>query len=383
MRILICSHYSANYGANRSLFDLMQGLLALDYQFLVIIPDRGDFVDLLESAQIPYHIERFHPMTFKAFRKSSYLKKRYHKQNLSAVQALKKVVEDFNPDYIYSNSSVMDLGARLSEASKIPHIWHLREMAELHYHYKFYPSKARFLDYLREAKLLIPISNAVQKAVLEPHQISNYKIISDAVFSKEDFEQLLTTYPARKNSSFIFLTVGLLHPSKQQALIIKAFQKIKKKHSNLELWIAGGGSILYKSYLKWLIFKYGLQKQIKLLGYVSNIRSLYAQANAVVIASKHEGLGRTTIEGMAFEKPVLGLDSGATTELIQHQKTGFLFKNVQELVESMQELIEKPDLAAKMGENGRNFVRNHFLIEDYVEQLHQLFLKMKESSPLS
>lgn len=385
MRLFIFSHYSANYGANLSLLNLMDGLKSLDYQFLVVVPEKGPFTERLEEAAIEYRIQPFHTMTYKPFRKSALMKKKYHQENLKALEALQTIAEEIKPDFIYSNSSVIGLGARLSKICKIPHLWVLREMAELHYNYKFYPDKATFVNFLQEAKLLIPISQAVQKVVLAPHQIQHYQVIYNGVFRKKQFEELLDEVPVKKNKDQLtFLTVGLLHPSKQQGLIVKAFQKLAKKHPNTTLWIVGGGSILYKTYLQWLIFKYGLQKRVKLLGYISDVMPLYHQADVIITASKHEGLGRTTIEGMALKKAVIGLKSGATTELIEDGETGLLFQQDEsELAKAMEKLILEPESRRLMGEKGRIFARDHFIIEDYVEQLHQLFLKMKESSPLS
>lgn len=382
MRLFICTHYSANYGANKSLLDLIKGFSALDYEIIVILPNEGDFVETLKSSHIRYHIHPFYAMTYKPWRKSALFKKKYHQKNQQAVEALLPLVKAFKPDYIYSNSSVLGIGAQLAQKTQIPHLWHLREMAELHYHFQFYPSKQAFESLLKEARLLIPISKAVHQEVIAPLQLSNYKVVSDAVFGRADFEQLLEGKNAEiiaNKEKMIFLTVGLLHPSKQQALTIKAFANLAQQYPQAELWIAGDGSVLYKKYLEWLIAKNKLSDRIKLLGYVKDMPALYQQSDVVVVASLHEGLGRTTIEGMAYEKAMLGLKSGATTELIQHETTGLLFENnVQSLEVAMKRVINNPKLSTTMGKAGRIFVREHFLIEDYVAQLHELLVQLKD-----
>lgn len=378
MRLFICTHYSANYGANKSLLDLIKGFLELKYEIIVMLPNEGDFVETLKAHHVRYHIHPFYAMTYKPWRKSALFKKKYHQKNKQAVEALIPLVQAFKPDYIYSNSSVLGIGAQLAQKANVPHLWHLREMAELHYHYKFYPNKQAFENLLKEAKLLIPISKAVQQAVVAPLQLTNYKVISDAVFGRADFEQLLegtNTALTINKDKIVFLTVGLLHPSKQQALTIKAFANLAQEYPQAELWIAGDGSVLYQKYLEWLIAKNQLGDRIKLLGYVKDMPALYHQSDVVVVASMHEGLGRTTIEGMAYEKAILGLNSGATTELIQHETTGLLFENnSQSLEAAMKQVMTNPQLRTTMGKAGRAFVREHFLIEDYVAQLHKLLV---------
>ncbi|MFK7798263.1 MAG: glycosyltransferase family 4 protein [Aureispira sp.] len=378
MRLFICTHYSANYGANKSLLDLIKGFLELKYEIIVVLPSQGDFVAVLKAENVNYHIHPFYTMTYKPWRKSALFKKKYQQKNKQAVEALIPFVEAFKPDYIYSNSSVLGIGAQLAQQTNIPHLWHLREMAELHYHYKFYPSKQAFENLLKEAKLLIPISKAVHQAVVAPLQLTNYKVLSDAVFGRKDFEQLLEGQNTRwttNKEKIIFLTVGLLHPSKQQALTIQAFAHLAQQYPQAELWIAGDGSVLYKKYLEWLIAKNKLGDRVKLLGYVKDMPALYHQSDVVVVASMHEGLGRTTIEGMAYEKAILGLNSGATTELIQHETTGLLFENnSQSLEAAMRQVISNPQVRIAMGKAGRLFVREHFLIEDYVAQLHKILV---------
>ena len=50
----------------------------------------------------------------------------------------------------------------------------------------------------------------------------------------------------------------------------------------------------------------------------------YQESDVVVMCSEHEAMGRVTAEAMAFAKPVIGYNSGATPELIS-QGRGWLF----------------------------------------------------------
>ena len=111
-----------------------------------------------------------------------------------------------------------------------------------------------------------------------------------------------------------------------------------------------------------------------MLGYVTDLSYVYQQSDIVITASMHEGLGRSTIEGMAYEKPVIGFNSGATPELIEDRQRGLLFNipTAIALKEKMKQLHINPELRNKMGKNGRAFVEKHFLEEIFALQLHQL-----------
>ncbi|MCP4443645.1 MAG: glycosyltransferase family 4 protein [Aureispira sp.] len=377
IKMLIFTHYSAYYGANRSLVDLLLGLRQLNYGLKVIAPSEGEFTEVLQKQNLDYEVVPFYPSIYSTTRLSFFLKKKRYKKNTQSLDILKSIVKDFAPDYIYTNSSVMDLGFRLAKLTQTPHIWHIREMAELHYGYKFYPSKAAFVNALKESALIIPISQAIANAVLIPNQVTNYKVLFDAVFAQKDFDELDFKSSPQK-SNFVFTTIGFLHPSKHQAEIIKAFRAVEKKHPNAELWIVGNGQLLYTLYLKFLILFFGLSKKVKLLGYLSDISKIYSDSDAIIMASEHEGLGRCTIEGMAYQKPVIGYASGATVELIDHGKRGLLYTDHSiGLAEAMEELINNPELAQQLGENGRQYVSKNFITAEYITQFNNIISAVK------
>ena len=267
----------------------------------------------------------------------------------------------FKPDFIYSNSSVFDIGYRVANRTNTKHIWHIREMAELHYGYHFFPSKEQFIDGLQRTNQVIAISQAVAKEVLNKNNIANAKVIYNAVFSRETFDQIDTKKP-NADQPTVFTVVGMLHPSKQQALIIKAFALLSQEFDNIELWIAGSGQVLYHYYLKWLIRSKRMSSKIKMLGYITDLSSVYQQSDVVITASMHEGLGRSTIEGMAYEKPVIGFNSGATPELIEDRQRGLLFNTPTAIAlkEKMKQLLISPELRKKWEKMDKLLSKNTF-----------------------
>ncbi len=370
MKILFLTHYAQYYGANRSLVNMIEGFQALGYGLKVIVPTLGEFTEALEAINCSYEVVAFSPFVYRQNRLSFFLKKKKYQKNTAALDAMKAISQAFCPSFIYSNSSVFDMGYRLAQQMQIPHIWHLREMAELHYHYKFYPNRAYFETALKNSNLLIAISRAIVENVLKNKAINNYKIVYNAVFSKQQFADLPLGF-RQNNQPLVLTVVGMLHPSKQQAEVIKAFAKIHKDCPKAALWIVGSGQPIYTFYLQRLIAYYGLKNKVKLWGYLPNMDKIYQQTDIVIVASKYEGLGRSTIEGMAYQKPIIGFDSGATPELIADGKRGLLYGNnsSNNLAKAMIKLLKNPKQREEMGRAGRAFVSKHFMIEDYVKQL--------------
>lgn len=373
MKILFITHYAAYYGANRSLVNMIQGLRALGYEIQVVAPQKGELTDRLEAIACAYEIVPFYPFVYRKMRPSVLLKKKRYQENEKALETLALLVDKFQPTAIYSNSSVFDIGARLANRKQLPHVWHIREMAELHYGYQFYPNKSYFVESLKKSSLIIAISEAIGKYVLEPCGIQDYQVLYNAVFSQQEFEHLPIVEQPQQDK-IVFTVVGMLHPSKQQAKVVKAFAQLCKKYPHLELWIAGSGQYLYTQYLKYLIGFYRLQSKVKLLGYLPDLTSIYSQTDIVITASQYEGLGRSTIEGMAYQKAVIGFESGATPELIEHGKRGLLFSDVAgyELTTAMEQMINQPEERITMGKAGREFVSKNFMVDNYAKKLDAL-----------
>ena len=61
MRIAFFAHYAGQYGANRSLLTLVDGLRDYGVEPLVLLPAAGPFVGELERAGIAYEVAPYAP----------------------------------------------------------------------------------------------------------------------------------------------------------------------------------------------------------------------------------------------------------------------------------------------------------------------------------
>jgi glycosyltransferase involved in cell wall biosynthesis len=150
---------------------------------------------------------------------------------------------------------------------------------------------------------------------------------------------------------------------------LKAFHKLYKTKTSVRLIIAGTGRRLYARKIQQYIQKHRLSSVVKYLGYVKNPYEVHAQADAVLMCSKSEGMGRVTIEGMLFGNPVIGYNGGATPELIDHAKNGLIYQDIDELLGHMRFLVEHPQVAQNYGKAGRIKAAKNFLIEEFVRTI--------------
>jgi len=384
-KIAFFSHYVGMYGANRSLLDLIIGLKRFDVMPFVILPYKGEMYDVLKKLEIPVIIIPFYKWVAERNfpdgiigKTNSYMRWAYGVLerlylNISILPKLTLQLKNWNIDMIYSNSSVIIIGAMAAKKLKLPHIWHLREMVDLHY--DLYPDfgKHVFRKTISSSDAIIAVSKAVQSHIFQGSTKKKINIIYNGVASKDDFDSYYnqSENKLKRNSSYTFAIVGNIHKSKGQELSIKALSIVIETYPDTRLLIVGDGEDMGR--IKTLVKSLGVEANVDFRGYIKNPYDAYFSSDAILVCSKYEAMGRTTVEGMSACRPVIGLDNSGTTELIEHEKTGLLFEGgAQNLAKCMMQFIAKPDWASKLGYNAWHFARNNFSIEEYSESVYKV-----------
>lgn len=101
-----------------------------------------------------------------------------------------------------------------------------------------------------------------------------------------------------------------------------------------------------------------------------DINALQSAATVVLQKSLKEGFGLTVSEAMWKKKPVIGGATGGIPLQIIHGVTGFLVHSVEGTAFRIRQFLNNTHMALRMGEKGREYVRNNFLItrqiRDYI-----------------
>jgi trehalose synthase len=101
-----------------------------------------------------------------------------------------------------------------------------------------------------------------------------------------------------------------------------------------------------------------------------DINALQRIATVVLQKSLKEGFGLTVSEAMWKGKAVIGGDTGGIPLQIIHGVNGFLVSSVEGAAFRIRQLLNNPEMARKMGESAKEYVRTNFLmtrqIRDYL-----------------
>jgi trehalose synthase len=164
--------------------------------------------------------------------------------------------------------------------------------------------------------------------------------------------------------------------------VIKAY-KLAKERVDMQLVLAGGGAtddpegpIIMEQVRR----EAEKDKDIFVLFLppASDIEINALQRGSTVILQKSlkEGFGLTVSEALWKGKPTIAGAVGGIPLQIAHKYSGILTHSIEGTAQWIKQLISAPEYARKLGINGKEHIRNNFLITRHVKDYLLLFLSL-------
>lgn len=266
-------------------------------------------------------------------------------------------------DIVHSNTCVADIGASLAKQLKARHVWHIRESL-IHLNIHPYGGMRRLQRLIGQADARIMISGALRDQ-WHLHQ-ERTVVIHDAIFS---------TLPHIDNANRqkqILFCAAELNDFKGTPMAVVAFCKAHLEGYRLVL--AGNYSESYRNKLLTLATTYGVADKLDFIGYQDNLEPLYRSSSAFLMCSKFEGLGRVTLEAMAYGCPVVALNTGGTTDFIHAGETGWLFNTVDECANLLQQVIVSD--TSRIIQSARELIASEYTESVYGQHINNLYTSL-------
>lgn len=387
------------YGANQSMVGLAGHLRNLHFDPLIVYPEHGAIVDRLEKNGLsghfsPYKLSvhwnspfpRFHPRLWISETANLVRSIRKFLLNRRILPGLVSTIRSTNAALIVSNTSTIAVGHHLARKLGLPHVWYIREFGDLDW--GFYPdfgprSRERLL---RQSAHLIFISQTIAhhhlKGMVRP--LPAYSVVENGVVSADTLRKRYDARPqgyTLGKDTYTFSIVGLIADSKGQSEAIEALSILRErapKH-RVRLNVAGGGN---DAGLRSLIERYQLSDVVSLLGHQTDLEPVYRESDCGLMCSRAEAFGRVTAEFMSWGRPVIGKNSGATPELIQHGLNGLLYDHgAFGLADAMEHVIKNPLATKAMGDNARNVAKERFTYDQCAKRVSGIFRDVLQIEP--
>jgi glycosyltransferase involved in cell wall biosynthesis len=163
---------------------------------------------------------------------------------------------------------------------------------------------------------------------------------------------------------------------------IEAMRQLWAAGSNVHLVLAGDVLDTFHSYYDQL--PVSVRERILLLGTISEEekRDLLDAGDILVMPSRTDSFGIVYLEAWAYGKPVIGARTWGVMDVIDDQEDGILvpFGNVGALEKAITGLIENPELAHKMGQQGRVKALTQHTWDRKYPQVRDLYLELVKSN---
>ncbi|HET6164813.1 MAG TPA: glycosyltransferase [Planctomycetota bacterium] len=161
--------------------------------------------------------------------------------------------------------------------------------------------------------------------------------------------------------------------------VIEAFQRVRKRF-HCQLVLAGGSATddpEGSQVLEEVKARAGTDPDVHILSLPSDanreINALQRGSTILVQKSLREGFGLTVTEAMWKGKPVVASAVGGIPLQVRHRMTGLLVHSVDGAARALKQLLANPAVGQKMGTQGREHVRNNFLLTRHVKDYLLLF----------
>lgn len=223
-----------------------------------------------------------------------------------------------------------------------------------------YSKASKIVFQTKDAKEFFP-QNVQEKGIIIPNPLK---------------EGLPERYEGQRRKEVV--TFARLEPQKNYPLLIDAFEKFSKTHSDYTLAIYGKGTMEEK--LKEIVKQKNLQDIIKFYGFSNSLHSEIRDAAMFVLPSDYEGLSNSMLEALAIGMPTVCTDCppGGARMFIESNENGILVpvRDADSMCNAMTKIADDKEFSDKLSKNAvsvREQLKCQRICEIWEENILSLF----------
>ncbi len=188
----------------------------------------------------------------------------------------------------------------------------------------------------------------------------------------QDKEAFKAAFGIGKDEAVVGM-VARLEPVKGPVYFLRACIEVARTHQNVKFIMVGEGSL--RAGLEAEIKQAGLKDRFVLTGWRDDAPRIISMLDILVLSSLNEAVGMALIEAQAEGVAVIATKVGGTAEIVRDQQTGILVpaENTAELSHAITHLLNDPDKRKRMGQSGREWVKERFGAQDMVKRIRALY----------
>lgn len=277
-------------------------------------------------------------------------------QDIKAFKQVKKLCKTNNYIFVHCQSPIGGVIGRLVAAhlkTKViytAHGFHFYKGAPLKNWLIYYPVE-KMLSYITD--VLITINKEDYNRALGHFHASKTIYIPGVGVDTAKFATCPTSKQKKRceldipSDAFVLLSVGELRDRKNHRVVIEAMNSFKGQ--NIVYLLVGQGE-LEPEYKK-LITVYGLESNIRLLGFRKDIGELCKAADVFIHPSVRERFGISLMEAMASGLPIIASNINGMKDYVEDDKTGICVDptNVQQIISAINRMQRDDEFRVQCG----------------------------------
>lgn len=229
--------------------------------------------------------------------------------------------------------------------------------------------KAKVLDYLNSADIVIALSDDWKEKFENTFHITNCYSLNNGI-DTEEFEKSVCDLEIYKNT---FAFMGRLGERKGAYDLVDAVEIAVKVNPKIKVMMAGDGEI---ERVKHLIKSKSLESNIEVIGWIGFEEkiNLLKKSATVVLPSYNEGLPMTVLEGMAAGKAIISTTVGAIPEVIK-EENGILIEagDIKTLADALVKCSTDIEMIKNMSVNNLEKIDREFSMKIMHEKLDEYY----------
>jgi glycosyltransferase involved in cell wall biosynthesis len=199
---------------------------------------------------------------------------------------------------------------------------------------------------------------------------------SKIIYNGVEVEEFLRPVQLRNQEPLRLLQAGRVSDDKGVHTAVEAVAYLVREQglSDVHLTVAGTGRADYQARLHEIIQRFDLGNHITMTGWLprEQMPELMAKSHVLLLPTiTEEPFARVVLEAMAGGLAVIAADTGGTSEIVQHERTGLLFpgNDSRSLAQQILRLAEDDKIRQKLARSGQQVVSQQFSMDRMVDEL--------------
>lgn len=378
VKILFINLTARTSGAEFCLLRLMAGLEKKKFQPILLLPEPGPLSNQAETMGIetiilPSLIKFGEPFRcwkiFKIFR---------------AVWLLKKIIREKKINVLHANAArAVYAGGPAAWFGKIPLVTHVRDIEWSPFRSRF---KSRYIGFF--STRIVPVSHAVARSILRvnPALSAKTEVIYDgfetgaiASTPRTDIRREWRLAPETR----LIGSVGIIHPSKGQDILIRAAARLKPKIPTIKLLLIGevfhSDAQAYRDGLESLVKELGMGEDVIFTGFRHDVLSLIQGLDVFVhSAIIPDSLPGALIEAAALGKAIVAARVGGVGEIVEDEESALLVEpgDADSLAAAILSLLTDTKKADRLSRQARRRATSIFAIQSHLESVDRMYARI-------